>query len=237
MLYARTDLQKFNMSFNPFSRGSKGTHPAARSHQDLTLRSYNAAPSRERDERSGGNPPLLPEESRLLIMIKSSCNHLFENLSVYHQNVVGDIRNSSAIINRARQICALQVPLLWALTLVVLLVVTGRASVSGKFEPCGPDGQVYIGYKRFRNWYLSGFFQITLGFGQLPFGVVKFIDVAWDVRMFLHVATVIELTGSFRSLLDVWVKFYFHGSRSKCGQGLLLKSWKATQSHLTCSRR
>lgn len=48
---------------------------------------------------------------------------------------------------------------------------------------CRPDGSFDVGiyYDVYNNWSPSGVFQITLGFGELPFSTVKIIDVIWDV--------------------------------------------------------
>jgi hypothetical protein len=47
---------------------------------------------------------------------------------------------------------------------------------------CRPDGTFDPPMlNSYDNWSPSGFFQITVGFGQLPFTAVKIIDVVWDV--------------------------------------------------------
>jgi hypothetical protein len=50
-------------------------------------------------------------------------------------------------------------------------------------ETCRPDGSFDVGiyYDVYNNWSPSGVFQITLGFGELPFSTVKIIDVIWDI--------------------------------------------------------
>ena len=56
------------------------------------------------------------------------------------------------------------------------LPVSGR---NGKPSACPPDGVFNI-YDAYNPWALSGFFQITLGFGDLSFSSAKAIDVLWD---------------------------------------------------------
>jgi hypothetical protein len=46
---------------------------------------------------------------------------------------------------------------------------------------CLPNGQFAIYNDTYNRWAPSGFFQITLGFGSLPFSKVKVIDVVWDI--------------------------------------------------------
>jgi hypothetical protein len=46
---------------------------------------------------------------------------------------------------------------------------------------CLPNGQFAIYDDTYNRWAPSGFFQITLGFGSLPFPKVKVIDIVWDV--------------------------------------------------------
>jgi hypothetical protein len=46
---------------------------------------------------------------------------------------------------------------------------------------CPPDGIFRLEPATFSYWSKSGFFQITLGFGELSFTVVKVIDIVWDV--------------------------------------------------------
>ena len=46
---------------------------------------------------------------------------------------------------------------------------------------CLPNGQFAIYNDTYNRWALPGFFQITLGFGSLPFSKVKVIDIVWDV--------------------------------------------------------
>jgi hypothetical protein len=54
--------------------------------------------------------------------------------------------------------------------------VSGRAG-----SACLPDGSFQLEPERFRYWSKSGFFQITLAFGNLSFTEAKVIDVVWDV--------------------------------------------------------
>lgn len=46
---------------------------------------------------------------------------------------------------------------------------------------CQPDGDFYTNPNDFNYWHISGFFQITLGLGELEFAEAKVIDVIWDV--------------------------------------------------------
>jgi hypothetical protein len=48
-------------------------------------------------------------------------------------------------------------------------------------KACVPDGSFSIEPKDYRYWSRSGFFQITLAFGNMDFTQVKAIDIAWDI--------------------------------------------------------
>ncbi len=48
-------------------------------------------------------------------------------------------------------------------------------------DACQPDSGFYIGFGDYDIWDVSGFFQITLGFGEFTFSTAKTIDVGWDV--------------------------------------------------------
>jgi hypothetical protein len=51
-------------------------------------------------------------------------------------------------------------------------------------DACQPDSGFSVGYGGYDIWNPSGFFQITLGFGDLSFTLAKAIDVGWDVSHF-----------------------------------------------------
>lgn len=60
-----------------------------------------------------------------------------------------------------------------------LVLATG--TIFNLNSPCMPDGAFGAGYEYYDIWSLSGIFEITLGFGELPFSTVKVIDVLWNV--------------------------------------------------------
>ena len=68
-----------------------------------------------------------------------------------------------------------------ALYYVSIISQAIQPSDSGGFGICEPDGTFNAGLKTYSYWSPSEAFQITIGFGALPFSRVKFIDVAWDV--------------------------------------------------------
>lgn len=73
------------------------------------------------------------------------------------------------------------VPLAVIAGLIVVLPIITAGKLYEVKEACRPDSGFYVGYDHFDIWAPSGFFQITLGFGQLPFSTAKIIDVGWDV--------------------------------------------------------
>lgn len=46
---------------------------------------------------------------------------------------------------------------------------------------CMPDGSFNNNPAEYNIWKTSGYFQITLGSGQLSFPVAKFIDISFDI--------------------------------------------------------
>jgi hypothetical protein len=46
---------------------------------------------------------------------------------------------------------------------------------------CRPDASFSLDTSSYDYWAASGFFQVTLGFGELTFTAAKAIDVVWDV--------------------------------------------------------
>ncbi|KAI1614701.1 hypothetical protein EDD36DRAFT_162615 [Exophiala viscosa] len=46
---------------------------------------------------------------------------------------------------------------------------------------CQPDSAFRVGYGSYDIWTISGFFQITLAYGQLSFTAAKIITVCWDI--------------------------------------------------------
>ncbi len=61
--------------------------------------------------------------------------------------------------------------------------VTGsrtRSSVSN-LSACLPDDEFSIRPEAFQYWSKSGFFQITLGGGNLNFAQAKLVDIIWDI--------------------------------------------------------
>ncbi|KAF2467368.1 uncharacterized protein BDR25DRAFT_173805, partial [Lindgomyces ingoldianus] len=56
-----------------------------------------------------------------------------------------------------------------------------RSIPSTNFLACQPDGAFDLYPESFQYWSGSGFFQITLGHGNLSFTQAKVIDIVWDV--------------------------------------------------------
>ncbi|KAJ8106925.1 hypothetical protein OPT61_g9216 [Boeremia exigua] len=46
---------------------------------------------------------------------------------------------------------------------------------------CPPDGEFTLYPDRYSMWSWNGFFQITLGGGELSFGQAKVVDIVWDI--------------------------------------------------------
>lgn len=73
----------------------------------------------------------------------------------------------------------------WVTGLMVALGVLGVFAAAGFFGSdagaCLPDDSFGLRPQDFSYWGSSGFFQITLGFGDLTFTQAKAIDIVWDV--------------------------------------------------------
>lgn len=66
------------------------------------------------------------------------------------------------------------------LVLAIVLKLSENATLSG-MTACRPDGQFSLEPYNYKYWDSSGFFQITLAFGNLSFTQAKVADVAWDI--------------------------------------------------------
>jgi len=64
--------------------------------------------------------------------------------------------------------------------LAISITLSLSETISAQSSACPPDGyfRPYYGYSF---WASSGFFQITLSFGQLTFTQAKAIDIIWDL--------------------------------------------------------
>lgn len=64
-----------------------------------------------------------------------------------------------------------------------LIVVALYGTLFGSFRgsACQPDGSFSIFPFDYYAWGISGFFQITIGFGSLTFTKAKAIDIVWDI--------------------------------------------------------
>ena len=67
------------------------------------------------------------------------------------------------------------------LAFISIPITLGASTVFNTDGVCLPNGDFALYQGTYNPWAPSGFFQITLGFGALPFSKVKVIDIAWDV--------------------------------------------------------
>jgi hypothetical protein len=76
--------------------------------------------------------------------------------------------------------------LAWLVGLICALIgaISGAAPQGIGF--CLPNDEFSTDPEDYNIWSSSGFFLITIGFGNMTFGVAKFIDVAFDVVSTLH---------------------------------------------------
>ena len=76
-------------------------------------------------------------------------------------------------------------PVLIICGVCAILPFISSPKLFGVSEVCQPDSGFYIGFDEYDIWNVSGFFQITLGFGKFSFSTAKIIDVGWDVSITL----------------------------------------------------
>jgi hypothetical protein len=69
----------------------------------------------------------------------------------------------------------------WLGGLVVCLTLSSLFTPSDGGNTCAPDGSFDVGSKNYNNFNPASFFQITIGYGVLPFGTAKAIDIVWDI--------------------------------------------------------
>jgi hypothetical protein len=72
-------------------------------------------------------------------------------------------------------------PLLFIGATTAILPIISSHRLYRVRNACQPDSGFYVGFGDYDIWKLSGFFQITLGFGDFSFSTAKIIDVGWDV--------------------------------------------------------
>lgn len=80
--------------------------------------------------------------------------------------------------------------LLWTLYLGIVLglgfslwvtLALAKSNTRSLETACIPDGRFTLKPSEYNYWAAQGFFDITMGFGDLTFTQAKVIDVVWDV--------------------------------------------------------
>ncbi|KIW12230.1 hypothetical protein PV08_09506 [Exophiala spinifera] len=98
--------------------------------------------------------------------------------------------------HHAYQCCILLWPLLFVGGLLSILPVITSKKRYRDADACQPDSGFSVGYGTYNIWALSGFFQITLGFGRLSFSAAKALTVSWDI-----------ILGRGGQALMVWISY------------------------------
>ena len=71
---------------------------------------------------------------------------------------------------------------IWFLGLIIsLIVISLFALFTSDTNACQPDGSFRLYPETYSMWGSSGFFQITLGGGNLSFAQAKVVDIIWDI--------------------------------------------------------
>jgi hypothetical protein len=79
---------------------------------------------------------------------------------------------------------------------ISIAVTKTSSNLTAKPTACRPDGSFSLDPTTYNYWDSSGFFQVTLGFGDLSFTQAKAIDVVWDI---------VSNTMRCSTRLDVWL--------------------------------
>jgi hypothetical protein len=87
---------------------------------------------------------------------------------------------------------ALSWPLLISLFTFIGAVLWISPSFGADYEVCRPDNKFDTSGTTYNVWKPSNVFEVTIGFGELSFGVAKLIDVIWDVVGVLYCFVQVE---------------------------------------------
>lgn len=82
------------------------------------------------------------------------------------------------------------IPLAVVVFFIAIIPIITSGNLYAVTSPCQPDSGFYVGFGQYNIWDLSGFFQITLGFGEFSFTGAKSLDVAWDVSHSLSTTSI-----------------------------------------------
>lgn len=70
----------------------------------------------------------------------------------------------------------------WLFGLIVSAIMVGMMSAFTTTDSaCLPDSSFSLRPDTFSMWSSTGFFQITLGGGNLSFAQAKLVDIVWDI--------------------------------------------------------
>ncbi|KAG8159812.1 hypothetical protein KVR01_010449 [Diaporthe batatas] len=72
--------------------------------------------------------------------------------------------------------------LFWIVGLLMCMIIMTMIWSGDSSSACLPDGTFSFS-TQYDHWDISGFFQITSGFGQLTFSQAKAVDMVWDVAI------------------------------------------------------
>jgi hypothetical protein len=73
------------------------------------------------------------------------------------------------------------VGLIWFFGLIGSLIFLAGMDAGSSGTACQPDGTFRLSPETYNTWSSTGFFQITLGGGNLTFTEAKVVDIVWDI--------------------------------------------------------
>jgi len=120
---------------------------------------------------------MTPKPSHVASTLRARLSHFAAALRESHQQAAGDLRK------RWRRFGLWLLLISWFEMLLVCLIWSSfpNSDLFGHLEACLPDNSFAMDSSHFRYLSGSGFFQITMGWGQMSFTQVKAIDIIWDI--------------------------------------------------------
>jgi hypothetical protein len=105
------------------------------------------------------------------------------NISELWRSAYGDLKNDLKSLKRTRWLRGFGwlAGGIWFVGLIATACVIGTMTLTSTDTACQPDGKFRLHPDEFTLWSSSGFFQITLGGGEMTFTEVKVIDIIWDI--------------------------------------------------------
>lgn len=119
---------------------------------------------------------------------RSSRRWFPDDLGRIWMSTVGDIKSTPWSWLLRRFVSHVLAPMLICGQLVLLVFMSSPGFISESGSICKSDGSFQLAHAStyYSPWKRDNIFSINMGYGSSPFGIAKFIDIAWDVVSFVH---------------------------------------------------